>query len=241
VADCIACPSGTITTAVGNTDSRCSACPPGTFQQAGVCASCAGGTYSSPGATACAVCAGGSYSLANATACTQCGAGSFSGQAGSTRCTDCLPGYYTDFVGYTACRACTPGSISSVNGSGACSSCGAGKYAGTGSSAVSESFFWWEVGLFGLKPGVLAVLAVPRRELVGPRGGFGRGMHGLRQGQVLGLRRGDPRERLLELLGRDVRGEQPVDAGENRSRRVREGKTRGSKGPSRRKLGFEGS
>jgi hypothetical protein len=78
--------------------------------------------------------------------------------------------------------------------------------------------FLGEMALFGLKLGGLAVLIVPRRELVGPRGGFGRGVHGLRQGQVLGRPRGDPRERLLELLGRDVRGEQPVDAGEKRGK-----------------------
>lgn len=142
VADCVACPSGTISTKLGNTDSRCDSCPPGTFQQAATCAACAGGTYSSPGATSCAVCSSGSYSVSNATACIQCGAGSISAQAGSTRCTDCLAGYYTDFVGYTVCKACTPGSISSVNGSGACSSCGAGKYAGTGASAVSHSCYF---------------------------------------------------------------------------------------------------
>jgi hypothetical protein len=141
---CMPCPKGTISSRIGNSDPACSACPPGSYQLNGTCASCVSGTYSVSASVLCTPCDAGTYSLANATSCKKCQAGKFAPQEGGAICLECPVGTYApeplanSLAGATVCSLCPIGWIASKNGSLNCSECPDGTYSPSGAGVCTS-------------------------------------------------------------------------------------------------------
>lgn len=136
VTDCQPCPSGTISAILGNSNSACSACPPGTYQSNGECVSCPAGTYSRSTSVSCISCLPGTYSTERATVCDECDVGSYASGNQSTECMFCTPGTYSEYPGSSTCTQCAVGYYVEYQGADTCTMCNRGEFAATGSSEV---------------------------------------------------------------------------------------------------------
>jgi len=139
---CIICPPGTY-----NNDplaASCTKCPLGTYLAAegsifsAQCGLCARGTYSDAPGLSCTLCVRGTYGISiggkNASVCEPCAAG-YSSQEGSQICSQCLAGTYAPHVGYAECLSCPPGTFANNSRLSQCALCEPGSFAeGTGSS-----------------------------------------------------------------------------------------------------------
>ena len=153
-ADCVLCPSGTFSNAVGRT-SVCDACPAGTYSAgtSTVCTGCGNGTFSLANSSTCTACQLGYYAQVNSSTCTPCPKNTYLNVNGKGSVLDCLPcptGTTSSVLGNSdpGCSACPVGSYQAgdscaacINGTfsrgsaSSCSLCGAGFFSNSNASA----------------------------------------------------------------------------------------------------------
>lgn len=129
--ECLKCPPGTFSTAVGATSiSTCTACPTGTSSNLGAssssgCFSCPFGTFADTVTGVCMKCplgrfgnitglsatcypcpAGSTTAVRGAQSCDVCSSGTYSAAPASPSCTACPRSSYADSLGSTTCTAC---------------------------------------------------------------------------------------------------------------------------------------
>ena len=90
--DCLLCPAGSYSSALGRTSDGCDTCGGGTFAMSGssACTTCGNGSYALNGSSACTECPLGYYALAGSTACSACPGGTYLNVGGKGSVTNCL-------------------------------------------------------------------------------------------------------------------------------------------------------
>lgn len=172
---CVDCEVGRYSAAIGTGITACSACAPGTFNNAtaaSTCQACEAGTGANFYASIeCVTCQTGAYSQAgrcekcdfgyasnvtgatSSATCRKCAPGSYAGVAGTAVCTPCATGFATNATGAATCVGCARGTYATGLGNTACRNCSINAYSVQSPSLGNSVCFNCTAGRYNTGPG----------------------------------------------------------------------------------------